>query len=117
MSVKFSNKTGGAYADMKAVIQSERKNWDNSEQKSDPVSLLISTCGDCPFVDHSGAFTPGGARDICSHKKAVDSFAAGVEGMEESRGQQIPSRYHWRYRVVDRSTAPPEKCPIREEVA
>jgi hypothetical protein len=27
--VKFSNKTGGAYADMKAVIQSERKNWDS----------------------------------------------------------------------------------------
>jgi hypothetical protein len=26
-SVKFSNKTGGAYADMKAVIESERKNW------------------------------------------------------------------------------------------
>jgi hypothetical protein len=26
-SVKFSNKTGGAYADIKDVIQSERENW------------------------------------------------------------------------------------------
>jgi hypothetical protein len=26
-TVKFSNKTGGAYADMKAVIESERENW------------------------------------------------------------------------------------------
>ena len=26
-SVKYSNKTGGAYADVKAVIQSERENW------------------------------------------------------------------------------------------
>jgi hypothetical protein len=34
-SVKFSNKTGGAYADMKAVIQSERKNWDSKVAGSD----------------------------------------------------------------------------------
>jgi hypothetical protein len=26
-SVKFSNKTGGAYAEMKKVIQSERESW------------------------------------------------------------------------------------------
>ncbi len=26
-TVKFSNKTGGAYAEMRAVIESERKNW------------------------------------------------------------------------------------------
>jgi hypothetical protein len=26
-SVKYSNKTGGAYADIKAIIQSERENW------------------------------------------------------------------------------------------
>ena len=26
-TVKFSNKTGGAYAEMKEVIESERRNW------------------------------------------------------------------------------------------
>ena len=26
-SVKFSNKTGGAYAEMKKVIESERESW------------------------------------------------------------------------------------------
>jgi hypothetical protein len=34
-SVKYSNKTGGAYADMKDVIRSERDNW---TQKSDKNS-------------------------------------------------------------------------------
>jgi hypothetical protein len=29
-TVKYSNKTGGAYAEMRDVIESERKNWDKS---------------------------------------------------------------------------------------
>jgi hypothetical protein len=37
-SVKFSNKTGGAYAEMKAVIESERKNWQ-------PKSDQATSCG------------------------------------------------------------------------
>ncbi|WP_373514603.1 hypothetical protein [Persicitalea sp.] len=36
-TVKFSNKTGGAYADMKAVIQSERKNWDSKPSQGDSL--------------------------------------------------------------------------------
>lgn len=33
-SVKYSNKTGGAYADIKAVIQSERENWTSTSNKT-----------------------------------------------------------------------------------
>lgn len=34
--VKYSNTTGGAYADIKAVIQSERQNWLKSDKASLP---------------------------------------------------------------------------------
>lgn len=34
-SVKFSDKTGGAYAEMKAVIQSESKNWGVKGDRAD----------------------------------------------------------------------------------
>lgn len=37
-SVKYSNKTGGAYADIKAVIQSERENWVRSDKASNSNS-------------------------------------------------------------------------------
>lgn len=72
------------------------------------VALAIKTCGKCPFVDHSGAFTPGGAKATCGHRDAPDTFAATVEGDE---------RYHWQHRQVDRSAAPPSQCPLRPENA
>jgi len=34
--VKYSNTTGGAYADIRAVIQSERQNWLKSDKASLP---------------------------------------------------------------------------------
>jgi hypothetical protein len=30
----------------------------------------IHKCIDCPYYDHSGAFTPGGAISICQHNEA-----------------------------------------------
>lgn len=82
------------------------------------VSLVINTCGECPYVSHSGAFTPGGAQDICAHKNAVESFAGNVQGtMKPIVGDQdIPAKYHWEYRVVNRKAEPPPQCPIREGV-
>ena len=32
------------------------------------------TCSTCPHLDHSGAFTPGGAKDICGHPSAGRIF-------------------------------------------
>lgn len=72
-----------------------------------PVSLRIATCGDCPFVDHSGAFTPGGAKSICGHVDAYKTFGRNKKGQE---------RYEWRHRMVNRSGSPPELCPLRRGV-
>lgn len=73
-------------------------------QTGSSVFLQIPTCGRCPFVDHSGSFTPGGAKTICNHRDAVETFAANVEGED---------RYHWKYRQVNHDAAPPEQCPLR----
>lgn len=71
-----------------------------ADDDAESVALTIPTCGDCPFVDHSGAFTPGGAKAICGHRNAVETFA-GDHGAD------------WTYRQVDRDTAPPAQCPLR----
>lgn len=73
-------------------------------QTGSSVFLQIPTCGRCPFVDHSGSFTPGGAKTICNHRDAVETFAANVAGED---------RYHWKYRQVNHDAAPPEQCPLR----
>lgn len=76
-------------------------------EQSKEVALRIPTCGKCPFVDHSGAFTPGGAKPICGHRDAPDTFAASIVGDEH---------YHWHYRQVNPASAPPDQCPLRQPV-
>lgn len=34
------------------------------------VQVTINTCKDCRHLDHSGAFTPGGALPVCGHNDA-----------------------------------------------
>lgn len=76
-----------------------------------PATLRIKNCGKCPYVSHSGAFTPGGAKDTCGHPNAVDTFTEDVD-----EGDPNQDKYHWRHRVVDREQAPPEQCPIRRSI-
>lgn len=77
----------------------------------EPVQIVINTCGECPFVDHSGAFTEGGPKPICSHKMASLSFTADKPGVQQGSRDQ----YHWRHRIVDRNAAPPPECPLRRK--
>ncbi len=73
-----------------------------------PATLVIKNCGKCPYVSHSGAFTPGGAKDTCGHPEAFETFAAHVDQSDPNQ-----DRYHWRHRVVDRELPPPTACPLR----
>ena len=34
-------------------------------------SIRIKSCYDCPYYDHSGGFTPGGAQPICAHPNTI----------------------------------------------
>lgn len=81
-----------------------------------PVRLIIPTCGQCPFIGHSGAFTPGGAKSICHHKAAVSTFAAHI-GKDAPNPDNLAGgdRYHWKHRMVDRDASPPSQCPIRNQ--
>lgn len=76
------------------------------------VSINIQTCEDCPYVDHSGAFTPGGAQDICD---APDVIAAVKREHPLLKGNEV---FNWKYRVIrnkrkDGSLMIPKWCPLR----
>jgi len=43
--------------------------------------IIITSCHGCPFRDHSGGFTPGGAKPICmkTDPTRVLPFTAGLD--------------------------------------
>ena len=65
------------------------------------VNIEIKKCSGCPYKDHSGQWTPGGARNICGHYKARITFGNGNS--------------HWEHRVLVNglNASPPEQCPLR----
>ena len=68
------------------------------------VAVQLKCCSDCHHVGHSGAFTPGGAKDVCDHADAVVRCPNG-----KAKGDD---RYHWKYRVGRRSRIP-SWCPLK----
>lgn len=70
------------------------------------IIVTINSCKDCRHLDHSGAFTPGGAKSICGHNKAVDTMT------KESKFINEEDRHHWRHRQIDIKTIP-ENCPLK----
>jgi len=88
-------------------------------------------CATCHHRDHSGVFTPGGAKPICGHPDAVESFYPFDAGniALASRLHTIPATLaafpgdtpettdpcHWRFRVIDPAASePPAQCPLRK---
>lgn len=77
------------------------------------ITKTINSCADCRHLDHSGAFTPGGAQQICGHPAATRAAYAPGAGDEEP--------YHWKHRVINKadptgdvSLAPiPDWCPLK----
>lgn len=89
--------------------------------------ILEITCHSCRHQDHSGASTPGGAKAVCGHPKAPESFYPGpIEDLSKARklhtGLEIEKHFpgdsqpfHWKFRVLDLGKAePPDQCPIRK---
>lgn len=66
------------------------------------ITIRIKSCSQCRHLDHSGAFTPGGAQYTCEHKSAPDP-----------KGNS-----HWKYRVVNKKNPTqlpkefPDWCPL-----
>lgn len=65
------------------------------------IKIEIKNCLQCHHIDHSGAFTPGGAKTICGHSNACDTF------------KDRKDQYHWRHRIIkDPENKIPAWCPL-----
>jgi hypothetical protein len=68
------------------------------------VTITINNCDECQHVDHSGAFTPGGAKPICGN-----SDACHVRCHRD--------KWHWKNRVLHRNSngnlVIPTWCPLK----
>lgn len=78
------------------------------------ITRTINSCADCRHIDHSGAFTKGGAQAVCGHGKASEMFGGPGEGKEDY--------YHWKHCVINTiaptvwpsaSTPIPQWCPLK----
>ncbi len=67
------------------------------------VAVNIRKCSDCRHKDHSGAFTEGGAKQICGHQDACSTSRAKNLGFD---------KYDWRARVLNNDLSIPEWCPL-----
>jgi len=61
-----------------------------------PKVIVINDCSVCPNRDHSGGFTPGGAKQICSHSHTIND--------------QGPD---WNKRIIPNYPAIPFWCPLQ----
>ena len=68
-------------------------------------------CDGCPFLTHSGAFTPGGAQAVCGHKAAYKSSHP-VPEIYCTDHKRI-DRYHWWHRRVGEGDPSPFWCPLK----
>lgn len=86
------------------------------------IHFEIEKCAHCRHLDHSGAFTIGGARDICGHydsvelcpKKSKNSFKKEYHKyyVEMKSEKWEHWEYHWYHRIVDVDSIP-EWCPLK----
>ena len=87
------------------------------------VTVVIKGCKSCRHKDHSGAFTHGGARNICGHDAATkfvtirtpEEFLAEYPGYaDDARVKNNPHwKHHWYHRIIPNMNEIPEWCPIR----
>ena len=73
------------------------------------VTVCLRNCFDCSHVDHSGAFTPGGAKTICGHP---DAYRWATKDKQVNRKDK-DDKYHWRHRVIKDHKKIPGWCPLK----
>jgi hypothetical protein len=81
------------------------------------ITVDIKHCDDCRHRDHSGAFTKGGAKPICSHSYAVE-YATRNKTFPKFpvKGSGGDEKYHWRHRVLRMKQSRliiPDWCPLK----
>lgn len=68
------------------------------------TAVTLRSCNECRHRDHSGAFTPGGAKPVCGHSRAPHHFprVTGGKGF-----------WDWKHRVIPDPSRIPSCCPLR----
>ncbi len=79
------------------------------------VFIEIDKCDDCPYLDHSGSFTSGGAKQICGHNEASE------KATRNKKFKTPAALYHWHHRRISANLKTgnliiPRWCPLRKEI-
>jgi hypothetical protein len=86
------------------------------------LKVVLKHCHQCRYIDHSGAFTIGGARDICGHYDAKEHFPKKTkqefykEYPAYAKREPIPDEhwpYHWYNRIIPDVNQIPDCCPLK----
>ena len=76
------------------------------------ITVTINSCSSCRHLDHSGAFTPGGAKSICGHPDAKGNSPPSRQRQHLSKDEN----HHWKWRVIQEeflSKNQPDWCPLK----
>lgn len=89
------------------------------------IAFTLNHCRQCAHIDHSGAFTKGGARTICGHDCATETLEKlDALASKKSFKQAYPEyagdardneswRHHWFHRIVDADGEVVGWCPLK----
>jgi hypothetical protein len=67
------------------------------------IKVWLENCEQCHHIDHSGSFTPGGAKLICGHDYASECV---------NIIKDINDGWDWKNRIVDGFNIP-NWCPLQ----
>ncbi len=87
------------------------------------ITIEIKHCGYCRHRDHSGAFTPGGAKKICGHPDITDCIkklkpeTRHDDANRNDKDYDVTAQcYYWGNRVVEEDIEKkqiPFFCPLK----
>jgi len=73
------------------------------------VIVNIEKCSDCRHCDHSGAFTPGGAKPMCGHPHQRRKLPYTEVPIPDNERRMYPLSQEYEFIV----TEIPEWCPLK----
>jgi hypothetical protein len=79
-------------------------------------TIILNTCHDCIYCDHSGSFTPGGAKPVCHHPVKIKETGADWHDRVipyETKDETIPLRSGDRITPMHYVKEIPQWCPLR----
>lgn len=82
------------------------------------ITITIEKCRQCTHIDHSGGFTPGGAKSICGHPEIVNTImkVKGLprDGANDPNVDPTTKAWYWKNRIIDMpdKNVIPTFCPL-----